>query len=91
MYNLCSQHLQNFNFVQQKFFVLQPLKDLFQIRPRRCRQTWIRLAKFPMTLLLSSLGSDGCCDGCLEVRDGLEVVLIHHFLEVTSHIEVWGV
>ena len=33
MYNLCSQHLQNFNSVQQKHFVLQPLKDMFQIRP----------------------------------------------------------
>ena len=40
-----------------------------------------------MTLLLSSFGSDGC----LEVRDGLEVVLIHLDLEVTPHIEVWGV
>ena len=83
MYNLCSQHLQNFFSVQQKLFVLQPLKNLFQIL-LRCRQTWIRLAKFPMTLLLSSLDSDGC----LEVRDGLEVVLIHPVFEVTLQIEV---
>ena len=40
-----------------------------------------------MTLLLSSLASDGC----LEVRDGLEVVLIHPVLEVTPQIEAWGV
>ena len=33
MYNLCSQHLQNFNSVQQKLFVLQPLKDLFKFLP----------------------------------------------------------
>ena len=33
MDNPCSQHLRNFNSVQQKLFVLQPLKDLFQIRP----------------------------------------------------------
>ena len=33
MYNLCSQHLQNINSVQQKLFVLQPLKDMFQMRP----------------------------------------------------------
>ena len=33
MYKICSQHLQNFNSVQLKLFVLQPLKDLFQIRP----------------------------------------------------------
>ena len=33
MYNLCSQHLQNFNSVQQKLFVPQPLKDMFQMRP----------------------------------------------------------
>ena len=31
MYNLCSQHLQSFNSVQQKLFVLQPLKDMFQM------------------------------------------------------------
>ena len=41
--------------------------------------------------LLSRDGSDGCCDGCLEVRDGLRVVLIHRVLEVTPQIEVWGV
>ena len=40
-----------------------------------------------MTLLLTTLGSDGC----IEVRDGLEVVLIHPDLEVTPKIEVWGV
>ena len=32
MYNLCSQHLQSLNSVQQKLFVLQPLKDMFQMR-----------------------------------------------------------
>ena len=31
MYSLCSQHLQSFNSVQQKLFVLQPLKDMFQM------------------------------------------------------------
>ena len=57
--------------------------------PRRCRQTWIGLAKFPITLLLSRDGSDGYCDGCLEVRDGQGVVPIHPVLEVTPHSEVW--
>ena len=33
MYNICSQHLQSLNSVQQKLFVLQPLKDMFQMRP----------------------------------------------------------
>ena len=33
MYNLCSQHLQSLNSVQQKVFILQPLKDMFQMRP----------------------------------------------------------
>ena len=32
MYNLCSLHLQSLNSVQQKLLVLQPLKDMFQIR-----------------------------------------------------------
>ena len=32
MYNLCFSHLQSFNSVQQKLFVLQPLKDMFQNR-----------------------------------------------------------
>ena len=32
MYNLCSQHLQSLDFVQQKLFVLQPLIDMFQMR-----------------------------------------------------------
>ena len=32
MYNLCSQHLQSLNSVPQKLFVLQPLKDMFQMR-----------------------------------------------------------
>ena len=32
MYNLCSQHLQSLNSVQQKLIVLQPLKDMFQNR-----------------------------------------------------------
>ena len=32
LYNLCSQHLQSLNTVQQKLFVLQPLKDMFQMR-----------------------------------------------------------
>ena len=32
MYNLCSQHLQSLNSVQQKLFVLQPLKDMFHMR-----------------------------------------------------------
>ena len=31
MYNLCSQHLQSLNAIQQKLFVLQPLKDMFQM------------------------------------------------------------
>ena len=33
MYMLCNQHLQSLSYVQQKLFVIQPLKDLFQIRP----------------------------------------------------------
>ena len=33
MYNLCSQHLQSLHSVHQKLFVLQPLKDMFQMRP----------------------------------------------------------
>ena len=33
MYNLCSQHLQSLKSVQQKLFVLQTLKDMFQMRP----------------------------------------------------------
>ena len=33
MYNLCSQHLQSLNSVQQKLFVLQLFKDMFQMRP----------------------------------------------------------
>ena len=41
--------------------------------------------------LLSRDGSDGFCDGCFEVRDGLGVVLIHPVLEVTPQVEVWGV
>ena len=32
MYNLCFLHLQSLNSVQQKLFVLQPLKDMFQNR-----------------------------------------------------------
>ena len=32
MYSLCSQHLQSFNSEQQKLSVLQPLKDMFQMR-----------------------------------------------------------
>ena len=55
--------------------------------PRCCRQTWIRLANF---LLLCRDGSDGYCDGCLEVRDALGVVPIHTVLEVTPQSEVWG-
>ena len=68
---------------KQKLSVLQPLKDMFQMRPRAKF-----LAKFPMTLLHSSLGSDGCCGGCLEARDGLGVLLIHPVLEVTLQIEI---
>ena len=41
------------------------------------------------SLLLSRDGSDGYCDGCLEVRDGLGVVPIHPVLEVTPQSEVW--
>ena len=33
MYNICSQQLQSLNSVQQKLFVLQPLKDMLQMRP----------------------------------------------------------
>ena len=50
MFNLCKQHLQSINSVQQKFFVLQPFKDMIQMRLQRCRQTWIRLTKFPPPL-----------------------------------------
>ena len=55
MFNLCSQHVQSINSVQQKFFVLQPFKDMFQMRPRRCRQTWIRQAKFPLEMGLMAI------------------------------------
>ena len=41
-------------------------------------------------LLLSRDGSDGYCDGYLEVRDGLGVVLIHPVLEVTPQSKFWG-
>ena len=33
MHKLCCQHPHSLNSVQQKLFVLQPLKDLFQMRP----------------------------------------------------------
>ena len=84
MYNLCSQHVQSLNSIQQKLFVLQPLKDMFQMRP-----SGEGPGKVPNDppALLSRDGSDGC----LEVRDGLEVVIIHPDLDVTSQIEVWGV
>ena len=42
------------------------------------------------TSLLSRDGSDCCCDGCLEVRDGLGVLLIHPVLEVTPQMEPGG-
>ena len=35
-------------------------------------------------------GSDGCCDGCLQVCDGLRVVAIHPVLEVPPQIKIWG-
>ena len=43
MYNLCSQHLQSLNSVQQKLFVLQPLKDInmFQMRSQPQVQPWV--------------------------------------------------
>ena len=47
MYNLCSQHLQNFNSVQQKLFVLQLLKDLFQIHPLALQADLDLLGKIP--------------------------------------------
>ena len=36
------------------------------------------------SLLLSRDGSDGYCDGCLGVRDGLGVVLIHLVLDTVK-------
>ena len=73
MYNLCSQHLQNFNYVQQKLFVLQSLKYFSQTRSPALQADLDLPGKVPNdpAALLSQDGSDGCCDGCLEVRDGL--------------------
>ena len=89
MYNLCSQHLQSLNSVQQKLFVLQPLKDMFQMHPPALQADLDSPGKVlnDPPALLSRDGSDGC----LEVRDGLGFVLIHPVLEVTQQIEVWGV
>lgn len=89
MYNLCSQHLQSLNSVQQKLVVLQPLKDMFQMRAPALQADLDSPGKVlndPPALL----SRDGC-DGCFEVRDGLGVVLIHPVLEVTPQVEVWGV
>ena len=85
MFNLCCQHLQSLNSVQQKLFVLQPLKDMFQMRPPE--EVPGKVPNDPPALL-SQDGSNGCCDGCLEVRDSLGVVLIHPVLEVTPQIEI---
>ena len=93
MYNLCSQHLQSLNSIQQKLIVLQPLKDMFQMRAPALQADLDSPGKVlnDPPALLSRDGSDGCCDGCFEVRDGLGVVLIHPVLEVTPQVEVWGV
>lgn len=93
MYNLCSQHLQSLNSVQQKLFVLQPLKDMFQMRAPALQADLDSPGKVlnDPPALFSRDGFDGCCDGCFEVRDGLGVVLIHPVLEVTPQVEVWGV
>ena len=31
-----------------------------------------------------------CCDCCLQVRDSLGVVAIHHVLKVSPQIKIWG-
>ena len=57
MYNLCSQHLQSLNSIQQKTLCSTAAQRYVpDARPGAARQTWIRLAKFSMTLLHSSLG-----------------------------------
>ena len=47
MYNLCSQHLQSLNSVQQKLFVLQLFKDLFQICPPALKADFDSPGKVP--------------------------------------------
>ena len=90
MYSLYSQHLQSLNSVQQNLFVLQTLKDMFQMRSPALHADLDSFGKVPFDPPPLSDGSDGCCDGCLEFRDGLGVVLLHPVLEVTPQIEVWG-
>ena len=70
---------------KKNLFVLQSLKDMLQTRPPAGKVPIDSLA------LLSWDGSDGCCDGCLDVSNGLDVVLIHLVLEVPLQIKVWRV
>ena len=94
MYNLCSQHLQSLNAIQQKLFVLQPLKDMFQM-PAPALQADLdspgKVLNDPPALLSDLNPPDFYLWGYLKVRDGLGVVLIHPVLEVTPQVEVWGV
>ena len=93
MYNLCSQHLLSLNSVQQKLFVLQPLKDMFQMCAPALQADLDSPGKVlnDPPALLSRDGSDGCCDGCLQVWDGVGAVAIHPVLEVPPQIKIWGV
>ena len=72
MYNLCSQYLQSLNSVLQKLFVLQPLKDMFKMRPRRCRQTWICLGHCIHQTWNSQTSICGVSSWswCMSIRDG---------------------
>ena len=88
MYNLCSQHLQSLNSVQQKLFALQPLKDMFQMRPLALQVDLDLLGKIPNDppALLPRLWwlpwGQGWSGGCAHTPC---------LLEVTPQIEVWGV
>ena len=53
---------------------------MFQMRPLSLLTDLYLPCKVPSS---SQDGFDGYCDGCLEVRDGLGVVLIHPVFEVT--------
>ena len=81
MYNLCSQHLQSLNPVQQK------LNSRSKICSRLQADLDLpgKLTNDPFALL----SRDGS-DGCLEVMEGLGVVLIHPVLEVTPQRDLEG-
>ena len=52
MFNLCSKHLQSFISVQQKFFVLQPFKEMFQMRPPALQADLDSPGKVPSSSLI---------------------------------------